>query len=33
MFLRTFTPWQMVRFVWIDFKMIDMIRISHRSRR
>jgi len=28
-FLRTFIPWQLVRFVWINFKMIDMIRISH----
>jgi hypothetical protein len=32
-FMRTFIPWQLVRFVWINFKMIDMIRISHRSGR
>ena len=27
--MRTFIPWQLVRFVWINFKMIDMIRVSH----
>ena len=32
-FMRTFIPWQLVRFVWINFKMIDMIRVSHGGRR
>jgi hypothetical protein len=31
--MRTFIPWQLVRFVWINFKMIDMIRVSHGGRR
>jgi hypothetical protein len=32
-FMRTLIPWQLVRFVWINFKMIDMIRVSHGGRR
>jgi hypothetical protein len=28
-FLRTFIPWQIVRFVVINLKMLRMIRISH----
>ncbi|USN98703.1 MAG: hypothetical protein H6810_11135 [Phycisphaeraceae bacterium] len=28
-FLRTFLPWQLFRFVWINLKMIHMIRLSH----
>ena len=29
LFLRTFIPWQIVRFVAINVKMLRMIRISH----
>jgi hypothetical protein len=28
-FLRTFLPWQLVRFVWINLKMIRMISIGN----
>ena len=28
-FLRTFLPWQLVRFIWINLKMIRMISIGH----
>jgi hypothetical protein len=28
-FFRTFLPWQMWRFVWINLKMIGIIRRSH----
>lgn len=31
LFLRTFLPWQMVRFVWINLKMIVIIRRSHKT--
>jgi hypothetical protein len=30
-FMRTFIPWQMWRFVMINLKMIGMIRLSHRG--
>ncbi len=30
-FLRTFLPWQIVRFLWINLKMIIIIRRSHRT--
>lgn len=30
LFLRTFVPWQAWRFVWINAKMIRMIRRGHR---
>ena len=29
-FLRTFLPWQAWRFIWINLKMIGIIRRSHR---
>ena len=29
LFLRTFLPWQIVRFVVINLKMLRVIRISH----
>jgi|CXWL01.1.fsa_nt_gi hypothetical protein len=32
LFWRTFLPWQMWRFVWINWKMLAIIRRSHRSR-
>lgn len=28
-FLRTFLPWQLVRFAWINLKMVRMISIGH----
>ena len=28
-FMRTFLPWQMVRFVWINLRMLIIIRRSH----
>lgn len=28
-FLRTFVPWQMVRFAWINLKMMKIIHRSH----
>ena len=31
-FFRTFFPWQMLRFVWINMKMIRMIGIGHHGR-
>ncbi len=31
-FLRTFFPWQAVRFVWINLKMIRMIGLGHHGR-
>jgi len=30
-FMRTFVPWQLWRFIVINLKMIGMIRLSHRS--
>lgn len=30
-FMRTFVPWQLWRFVAINLKMVGMIRLSHRS--
>jgi|WetSurMetagenome_2_1015567.scaffolds.fasta_scaffold1324698_2 hypothetical protein len=33
LFLRTFLPWQILRFIVINFKMIGMIRSSHRHQR
>jgi hypothetical protein len=30
-FLRTFFPWQVWRFVWINFKMLGIIRRSHQG--
>jgi hypothetical protein len=30
LFMRTFLPWQIWRFVWINFKMLIIIRKSHR---
>jgi hypothetical protein len=31
LFLRTFLPWQLWRFIAINLKMIGIIRCSHRS--
>ena len=31
LFLRTFLPWQLVRFIWINLKMAIIIRRSHHS--
>jgi len=31
-FLRTFLPWQMWRFVWINLKMLGIIRRGHQGR-
>lgn len=31
-FFRTFLPWQFVRFLWINLKMVIIIRRSHRAR-
>jgi len=31
-FLRTFLPWQIVRFLWINLKMLVIIRRSHQTR-
>ncbi len=28
-FMRTFLPWQMIRFAWINLRMIIIIRRSH----
>ncbi len=28
-FFRTFVPWQLVRFAWINLKMIRMISLGH----
>jgi hypothetical protein len=32
LFLRTFLPWQVWRFVWINLKMIRMVRWPSRAR-
>ena len=32
LFFRTFVPWQLVRFVWINAKMIRMIGKAHGGR-
>lgn len=32
LFFRTFVPWQLVRFVWINLKMIRMIGKAHSHR-
>lgn len=32
LFFRTFFPWQIVRFVWINLKMIRMIGLAHSGR-
>ncbi len=32
LFFRTFLPWQLVRFVWINLKMVRMIGIGHHGR-
>jgi hypothetical protein len=32
LFFRTFLPWQLVRFSWINLKMIQMIRKAHSRR-
>jgi hypothetical protein len=31
LFMRTFFPWQVWRFAWINLKMLVIIRRSHRS--
>ena len=31
LFFRTFLPWQLIRFLWINFKMLVMIRKSHQG--
>jgi hypothetical protein len=33
LFLRTFLPWQVWRFISINLKMAGMIRMSHRGQR
>ena len=30
LFTRTFLPWQLWRFVWINLKMVEIINRSHR---
>ncbi|MFY3742447.1 hypothetical protein ACOQFB_00945 [Anaeromyxobacter sp. Red801] len=32
LFFRTFLPWQLVRFVWINLRMVRMIGIGHHGR-
>ena len=32
-FMRTFIPWQLIRFAWINLKMLEIIRTSHGNRR
>jgi hypothetical protein len=32
LFFRTFVPWQLVRFAWINLKMLRMISIGHHGR-
>jgi hypothetical protein len=32
LFLRTFVPWQLLRFAWINLKMLRMIGIGHHGR-
>jgi len=31
LFLRTFLPWQIVRFIWINVKMLIIMRRSHKT--
>jgi hypothetical protein len=31
-FFRTFLPWQVLRFAWINLKMVRMISIGHHGR-
>lgn len=31
LFFRTFLPWQLFRFAWINLKMIRMIGLSHKG--
>jgi hypothetical protein len=31
-FFRTFLPWQLLRFLWINLKMVRMISIGHHGR-
>jgi len=31
LFLRTFLPWQIWRFAWINLKMLSIIRSSHKG--
>jgi hypothetical protein len=31
-FFRTFVPWQLIRFAWINLKMLRMISIGHHGR-
>ncbi len=31
-FFRTFLPWQIIRFAWINLKMVRMISIGHHGR-
>jgi hypothetical protein len=31
LFMRTFLPWQIWRFLWINLKMLVIIRRSHKS--
>ena len=31
-FLRTFLPWQILRFILINFRMIQVIRLNERTR-
>lgn len=31
LFWRTFLPWQLVRFAWINFKMMRMMHIEHQQ--
>ncbi len=32
LFFRTFLPWQLVRFAWINLKMLRMIGLGHHGR-
>ena len=32
LFFRTFFPWQLLRFIWINLKMIRMVGIGHHGR-
>ena len=32
LFWRTFMPYQLWRFAWINLRMLRMVRLSHRSR-
>lgn len=31
LFLRTFLPWQIWRFIWINLKMLSIIKSSHQG--